>query len=208
MSVMTTGHQDTPERRLTVDDLANTPDDGQRYELVDGRLDVSPAPQTKHFRSAHRLSTYLDNLCDGMFEIGEGVGLVLNSERTHHRIPDLALFDIEPPENGYSDIPPLLAVEIISPDSVFRDTHVKRLEYAAFGIPSYWIINPLADKVGLIEFRLEHGHYHEVAEAYGEEVFETDFPFPIKLVPHWLTASGAWRKHIGGGSEEAQAVQR
>ncbi|MGW8437019.1 hypothetical protein ACWGKS_17855 [Nocardiopsis sp. NPDC055879] len=32
-------------------------------------------------------------------------------------------------------------MEIFSPESVLRDNHTKRYEYAVFGIPSYWIIN-------------------------------------------------------------------
>lgn len=88
-------------------------------------------------------------------EIGEGPGVDLNAERTHHRVPDLAVFDRELPPQGYFDVPPLLAVEIVSPESVLRDNHTKRREYAAFGVPSYWVINPLADKVGLVELRLK-----------------------------------------------------
>lgn len=198
MSVMTTRHPDGPERRLTVDDLENTPDDGRRYELADGRLDVSPAPTNKHFRAASRLNTFLNTLCQGELEIGEGPGVNLNSERTSHRIPDLAVFDCDMPEGKYFDVPPLLAVEIVSPESVFRDNHIKRQEYAAFGIPSYWIINPLADKIGLLELRLFDGQYQVVTQVYGEEVFETDLPFPVKLVPHWLVASGPWFKNLGG----------
>ncbi|NYH53338.1 hypothetical protein HNR06_002927 [Nocardiopsis arvandica] len=95
---MTTRHPEAPERRLTVDDLERTPDDGRRYELVDGRFDVSPAPKPVHTRASHRLG----------FRLG------------------------------------------------------------------------------------------------------TDLPFPLRLMPHWLTASGPWRRHIGGEpeSEGAQATQR
>lgn len=201
MAVMTTRHPGVPARRLTVDDLENTPDDGRRYELADGRLDASPAPSSKHFRAANRLSFHLNLLCNGEFEIGEGPGINLNAERTSHRIPDLAVFDCDIPEEKYFDILPLLAVEIVSPESVFRDNHTKRQEYAAFGIPSYWIINPLADKIGLLELRLFDGQYQVVTQVYGEEIFETDLPFPIKLVPHWLLASGPWMKNIGDPAE-------
>lgn len=65
MSVLTTGEPGTPERPLTVDDLGHTPDDGRRYELVDGRLDVSPAPGSIRMRVANRLSTHLNILCGG-----------------------------------------------------------------------------------------------------------------------------------------------
>ncbi|GAA1448267.1 Uma2 family endonuclease [Nocardiopsis tropica] len=209
MSVMTTRHPDVPERGLTVDDLAHTPDDGRRYELVDGRLDVSPAPKPLHSVVDSRLTIHLGNTAPDEFVVLSGPGVNLNGDRTLHRIPDLAVFDHEPPEEGYFDIPPVLAVEIVSPESVLRDNHTKRHEYAAFGIRSYWIVNALADKVGLVELRLEDGVYQEAAQVHGEDVFETDLPFPVRLVPHWLTAGGPWRGRIGGEAPgEDQATQR
>lgn len=198
MSVMTTGDAGTPERPLTVDDLEHTPEDGRRYELVDGRLDVSPAPGSLHMRVANRLSAHLNNVCGGEYEIGENAGINLDSARTSHRIPDVVVFDGAPPADGYTDVPPLLAVEIISPDSIFRDSSTKRAEYAAFGIPSYWIINPLADRIGLLELRLDHGGYRDAAQVHGDAVFRTEAPFPVTLVPHWLTADGPWLRLIGG----------
>jgi Uma2 family endonuclease len=185
-------------RRHDVDELEHTPDDGQRYELVDGRLDVSPAPKPIHTCVDSRLTIHLGNNAPDDFDILTGPGINLNADRTHHRIPDLAVFDAARPEQGYYSVPPVLAVEIVSPESVFRDNHTKRREYAAFGIPSYWLINPLPEKVGLIELRLDDGEYKEVTQIYGEDVFETDLPFPVKLVPHWLVASGPWRKYLGG----------
>lgn len=199
MSVMSI-RPEAPERRLTVDDLENTPDDGRRYELVDGRLDVSPAPKPLHTRVSYRLGFHLGIHAPEDPEIGEGPGIILNGDPGRHRIPDLAVFDQEPPEEGYYTVPPLLAVEIISPESVLRDNHTKRYEYAAFGIPTYWIINPHPEKPGIVEFRLEDGGYQEIGQSQGEELFETDSPFPVKLVPRWLVASGPWREHIGGPS--------
>ncbi|WP_017598497.1 Uma2 family endonuclease [Nocardiopsis lucentensis] len=199
---MTIRHTEVPERRLTVDDLENTPDDGRRYELVDGRLDVSPAPKPIHTDVDTRLTYHLVSEAPEEFAVLTGPGVNLRPDGTHHRIPDLAVFDCERPGQGYYTVPPVLAVEIVSPESVFRDNHTKRAEYAAFGVRSYWIINPLPDKAGIVEFRLEDGQYREVTQAYGEEVFEADLPFPVRFVPHWLVASGPWRKNIGGPSEE------
>lgn len=201
MSVMSIRHPEAPERRLTVDDLKNTPDDGRRYELADGRLDVSPAPKPLHTRVAYRLGFHLGNHASDDLEIGEGPSIVLGEDSGKHRIPDLAVFDQGPPEEGYYTTPPLLAVEIVSPESVFRDNHTKRHEYAAFGIPSYWIINPTPDKPGIMEFRLVDGVYQEIGQTQGEELFETETPFRIRFVPHWLVANGPWRENIGGAAE-------
>ncbi|MFW5420514.1 Uma2 family endonuclease [Nocardiopsis sp. CNT-189] len=188
----------TEPRPLTVDDLARTPDDGRRYELVDGRLDVSPAPVFLHTLVDSRLTTHLNNIGPDDHVVLTGPGINFNADRTHHRIPDLAVIRAEDAESPYLTRPPLLAVEIVSPESVIRDNHTKRREYAEFGIVSYWIVNPAPDKTGLVEFRLENGGYREVTQAYGEEVFETELPFPLRIVPHWLTADGPWKKQIGG----------
>ena len=91
---------------------------------------------------------------------------------------------------------------------MLRDHHAKFREYAAFGIPSYWIVTPCQWAPNIIEFRLENNGYRPVRKVDGTDVFETDLPFPVKLVPHWLVASGPWKRHIGGEPEEAQAVQR
>ena len=63
MSVMTTRRSEASERPLTVDDLARIPDDGRRYELVDGRRDVSPAPSLIHSTVDTRLTYLLISLC-------------------------------------------------------------------------------------------------------------------------------------------------
>lgn len=93
-------------------------------------------------------------------------------------------------------------MEVVSPESVLRDHHNKRREYAEFGIGSYWIIQPQPDKLGLMELRLVDGHYQEAAQVHGEELFRTEAPFPVRLVPQWLVADGPWRKHIGGTAQE------
>lgn len=200
MVIMSIGKTDPQHRPLTVDDLARTPDDGRRYELVDGRLDVSPAPVYLHTLIEGRLTTHLSIIAAaaGDFVVLPGPGINFNADRTHHRIPDLAVIHTDGAESPYLTRPPLLAVEVVSPESTFRDHHTKKREYAEFGIESYWIISPSAEKPGIIELRLEGGAYRETFQAFGEEVFETDAPFPVKLVPHWLIADGPWMKHIGG----------
>ncbi len=198
MSVMSIRDTEAPDRPLTVDDLARMPDDGRRYELVDGRLDVSPAPVFDHTSVDSRLTIHLGDVAPDEFTVLTGPGINFNAERTHHRIPDLAVIRADAAERPYLTKPPLLAVEILSPESVLRDSNTKRAEYAAFGIESYWIVNPHPDKVGISEMRLENGQYRDITQVYGEDVFETELPFPVRIVPHWLVADGPWKKHIGG----------
>ncbi|WP_017596800.1 Uma2 family endonuclease [Nocardiopsis lucentensis] len=189
---------EAPDRPLTVDDLVRMPDDGRRYELVDGRLDVSPAPVFDHTSVDSRLTYHLIAEAPDEFTVLTGPGINFNADRTHHRIPDLAVIRADAAERPYLTKPPLLAVEILSPESVLRDSNTKRAEYAAFGIESYWIVNPHPDKVGISEMRLENGQYRDITQVYGEDIFETELPFPVRIVPHWLVADGPWKKHIGG----------
>lgn len=198
MAVMGQGRTEPLRRAWTVEDLARMPDDGQRYELVDGRLDVSPAPVSLHTLIESRLTTHLGMIAPDEFIVMTGPGVNFNADRTHHRVPDLVVIRAEDFEQPYLTRPPLLAVEVVSSESVFRDHHTKEREYAAFGIASYWIVNPSLDKPGIAELRLADGEYREVTQVFGEETFGTDAPFDIRIVPHWLLASGPWREHIAG----------
>lgn len=201
MTVTIDKHARTPPAEpLTVDDLARMPDDGHIYELADGRLEATPAPASPHTRAESRLMMHFGLRAPDEFEVQSGPGVTLNDHRTSHRIPDLAVFHAGALERPYFTTPPLLAVEVASPESVLRDHHRKKREYAAFGVESYWIIDPSLEKPGIIELRLSDGEYTEVTQVLGDDVFATEHPFPIRIVPTWLIADGPWRQHIDGSS--------
>ncbi|GAA1074703.1 Uma2 family endonuclease [Nocardiopsis composta] len=206
MSVMSIGKTAYPDRPLTVEDLERMPDDGRRYELADGRLDVSPAPGSLHTIAEYRLVHHLGMVAPSDFLVVGPVGIDFNAEKTHHRIPDGAVFHGKDFEKPRFTKPPLLAIEVLSPESVLRDTNTKRQEYAAFGIESYWMVNPAEENPAVYELRLEGGAYREAAQVFGTDLFSTDAPFPVSLVPYWLIGmDGDWREHIGGpGGEPRQ----
>ncbi|MFC7326407.1 Uma2 family endonuclease [Marinactinospora rubrisoli] len=186
-------------RPLTVDDLERMPDDGNRYELVDGRLDVSPAPVYVHTLVEGRLAIHLGPaLVRAGFMILQGLGMNLKGDRDHHRIPDLAVIRADAGEHPYLTRPPLLAVEVLSPECRDRDRFAKRAEYAEFGVPSYWIIDPSLEKPSILELRLDGGTYRAAARVFGDDVFRTDAPCRLSIVPRWLVSDGAWLDHIGG----------
>lgn len=186
------------DRPLTVDDLPRiATDERYRYELVDGRLEKSPALTQPHARTQARLAYHLTYATEE-FETLLNPSVVLNTAGTQFRRPDMIVLHPDDLEERYVTRPPLLIVEVLSPDSVFRDMHTKRREYAKFGVPTYWIINPARTTPGILELRLEGGEYRTVTEVDGKAIFETDLPFPTRFVPHWLVAEGVWRQHIGG----------
>ncbi|MDA2812829.1 Uma2 family endonuclease [Nocardiopsis sp. RSe5-2] len=197
----TMGAERTGRGWLTVDDLARMPDEDGIHELDDGRLDVSPTPGFDHARVVARLLGHLGRAAPDGFEVLTRPGVNIHGDPSRHRRPDLAVIRDGDVTGPYLARPPLLAVEVLSPESTIRDTHRKRAEYAESGIESYWIIAPSAERTAVFEMRLDHGAYRDVQEVLDTDVFETEVPFPLRLVPRWLTADGPWRRCIGG--EEA-----
>lgn len=206
MVLMSIGETDPDPRPLTVDDLEHMPDDGRRYELVEGRLDVSPAPTYDHTVVNDRLHVTLALQAPKGLIVSTAPGINFNADRTHHRIPDLVVIPRTDRKPHCLTQAPLLAVEIVSQSSTFRDHHTKRNEYAKFGIASYWIIDPNPENPGLIELRLEEGQYREGSQAFGHDLFTTDAPFPLSLVPYWLQVdSDDWRERIDGSDAAGES---
>ena len=193
MSVMTAGRTELPDDRpLTVDDLDLMPDDGNRYELDDGVLVVSPAPALSHQFVLHRLSMLLEAARPPDFLVLPGPGVEMS--KYQYRIPDLVVMRID--SVGFEDVsvtePPLLAIEIASPSTAIYDRNRKKDVYAAFGIASYWIVAPSLDKPAVTAFELRRGRYREVAYVTGDEVLRATRPFPVDVVPAALVA-GPWQ---------------
>ena len=74
---------------LTVADLERTPDDGRRYELVDGVLIVSPAPLIPHQVVLHELAVLLDASLPEDLAVVPGVGVRMSD--TTELVPDLVV---------------------------------------------------------------------------------------------------------------------
>jgi Uma2 family endonuclease len=137
----------------TVDMLDALEDDGQRYELIDGALFVTPSPTDIHqlvvFEIAHRLHNYLS---------GARFGRVVTApidvrcgDRTRNRVqPDvlvLRLHDGNRPTYPYELRDLTLIIEVSSPGSVRLDFQIKRELYLREGVCEYWIADPLARNV-------------------------------------------------------------
>jgi Uma2 family endonuclease len=133
---------------LTVADLDLTPDDGNRYELIEGELFVSRAPGIPHQRIVHNLQmalgTYLARNPIGLLVPGPGV---IFSEMSGV-IPDLVFVSQErQPEIAAGERvtgAPDLMIEVLSPgtENARRDREVKRQLYGRYGVPEYWIVDP------------------------------------------------------------------
>ena len=136
-------HMATKTQSWTRSDLARLPDDGNRYEVLDGQLYVTPLPAFPHQAIAMRLGalllTYVDRHRLGIV-VGPGSVIVGDDELQ----PDVAVFPVTAPRLGqkWKALPrPLLVVEVLSHTTRRRDLEFKRRAYQAWRIPTYWVID-------------------------------------------------------------------
>lgn len=145
----------------TVDDLRRLPDDGLRYEIVDGALVVTPAPSPWHQSVGARLLVQLATQAPAQWAVGYEMTLTVGGGT---RVVDLVLVrgDVPVPRGSSDYLPDHfgLVVEIVSPSSRSTDRVLKPLEYAAAGIPFYWRVE-IEPLVQIHACTLVGGHYVE-----------------------------------------------
>ena len=172
-------------RPLTRADLDAMPDDGHRYELIDGVLVVSPSPSWRHQRAVGRLLRLLDDVCppglevlSGPFDVALGDDTVLIPDILVARVADLTERDLP--------VAPLLAVEVLSPSTRRFDLMTKRSRYESAGTASYWVVDP--GEPSLTAWGLQDGAFVEVAHVRHHEPFTASTPFQVTVVPAALVA--------------------
>ncbi len=123
--------------RWTADDLDRVPDDGLRYEVLNGQLVVNAAPKPRHQWLIKRLERALDDACPEGYVAMAGVGVLIGSDEP---IPDLIVVtgDVEWDGRGIPVGQIRLAVEVVSKSTTLQDRVVKPVLYAEAGIPQYW----------------------------------------------------------------------
>ncbi|RJQ80487.1 Uma2 family endonuclease [Pseudonocardiaceae bacterium YIM PH 21723] len=165
---------------LTVKDLEGMPDDGHRYELIDGELLMSPAPSTKHQKVSMRLGALLEAACPAGLHVF-AAPFAYRPDFRNEVQPDLLVVREEDLDERCAFGPPLLVVEILSPGSMLSDLNKKKLFYQRMGVPGYWVVDPLAP--GIVELRLDDaGQYHESAVFEAEDTFGVERPYPFTIV--------------------------
>jgi Uma2 family endonuclease len=167
-------------RALTRDDLDGLPDDGHRYELLDGALIVTPAPSTRHQSVAGQLFLLLHAAVpDDHVVLFAPLDVVLANDTVLQ--PDLLVA----PRAAFTarDLPraPTIAVEILSPSTRRIDLLVKHDRYRSAGCEAYWVVDP--EEPAVVAWLLEDGDYAEAGRASGSEALELSRPFPVRVVP-------------------------
>ena len=159
------------------------PEDGVRYELLDGVLVMSPGVSKFHWRVTQNLANLMKEGGKGRFEaIGPPFDWYINESRYFE--PDLLVIPLVDENIRRFEGVPVLAVEIISEFSRPRDLGFKKTLYAEAGLQWYWVVDP--DVPELIVFRLDGHRFVEHARVAGDEIYETNEPLPVRVVPKEL----------------------
>ena len=169
------------EKSLSFEEYLNYDNgDDFSYELVEGKLELMNPPTLLHLLISKFLEEIFgqqikaDNLSLVCLQ-GAGIRTGVNKSR----IPDLAIFPLsilqsQLERSAVFETPPQLVVEIVSPESRKRDYRYKRSEYAALGIPEYWIIDPQNQIITILQW--DEGLYEERVFQGKEMIISQQFP--------------------------------
>jgi Uma2 family endonuclease len=135
-------------------------------EFTEGYVEVLPMPTRKHQAISRflflALLAFVQRLGGTVFY----APLRVRVAPGRFREPDLVLLlDVNDPRNQNAFwLGADLVVEIVSPDHAERDTVMKRADYAAAGIPEYWIVNPEEETITVLKLEghtyVTHGVFH------------------------------------------------
>lgn len=179
-----------PQGQWTYDDYAELPDDGHRYEIIDGVLYMAPAPATSHQFVSGWLSFYLmqyvqlagkgrvlaapyDVELAPTFVVQPDVIVVLNDNLG--RIGPTRLRGI-----------PDLVVEIISPSTAHYDRTAKQNGYARAGVPEYWIVDPESQAVEVLLLAQTDYYRLEIFQDTESITSHVVAPFPVPVWQFFL----------------------
>jgi len=137
----------SPDASWCYEKWERLPDDGNRYEVIDGVLYMSTAPSFSHQRSIVHLIKEVGLPLEAV-EIAitttAPIGLMMPGADPVQ--PDFVLIrreriDIVADDGRIRGVPDLIA-EVLSPNNPELDTVIKRAAYARAGVPEYWIVRP------------------------------------------------------------------
>lgn len=159
-----------PAGAWTYDDLFSLPDDGRRYEIIEGELYEMPAPNLNH-------ATIVMNLISLLLPVVAALG-----GRMYTAALDVFFQGADPvqpdilailpgwqgrlPQRGPEGAPDFV-IEVLSPSNRGHDLLTKRALYARAGVREYWIVDPMSRTVEVLV--LDRDAFHTVQTAAGDD---------------------------------------
>ncbi|WP_204002814.1 Uma2 family endonuclease [Virgisporangium aurantiacum] len=170
----------------TFEDLHALPEDGKRYELIDGRLLVSPQPAVLHYGVVNRLHELLVLQGPKHLIVGQNGGVLKRARKDTYLVPDILVTPMSALKGPLAVFDPkdaVLVVEVLSPGSRKNDNVTKRHYYGWMGVPHYWIVDPIARQLSVMTLDADNSTYRDVVTVEVGEEWRTEEPFPVTLDP-------------------------
>lgn len=170
-------------------DLEAMPEDGQRYELIDGSLHVTPAPTPLHQLVSARLCAVLAQQAPQGMDALYGIDVLCGRDDVLQ--PDAALVPTKAIFEGGRVIPAdqiQLVAEIVSPSSARMDRVLKPMMYAEAGIPDYLLVELEEPAITWFQLARDGRSYTVRARAVGDDLLVMTQPLGIEIVPAALVA--------------------
>jgi Uma2 family endonuclease len=168
-----------PQGQWTYEDYAALPDDGNRYEVLDGVLYMAPSPDRWHQETFGAIFYHLYTAIQlaGLGKVYSGPFDVRLNPKNTVQSDVLVVFNEHLDRITRRGVvgAPDLAVEIASPSTARIDPSEKLNAYASAGVPEYWIVNPGSCTVEV--FVLKQDTYSSSGIYYGSAML------PSRIIP-------------------------
>lgn len=158
------------EEFYTIEDIYDLPD-GERAELIDGRIYYMAPPNTRHqmlvMNLSYQIKDYINRKKGKCQVFPAPFAVFLNEDDINYVEPDISVIcDKNKITEKGCDGAPDWVIEIVSPGSKQMDYFTKLFKYRTAGVREYWIVDPAKDVVMVYRFE------REVMEQYsfGEDV--------------------------------------
>lgn len=163
------------ERVFTLEDIYALPD-GQRAELIDGKLYMMAPPVRIHQKLVSQftkvIGSYIDQNHGGCEVYPAPFAVFLNEDNWNYVEPDLSIIcdKSKLTEKGCNGAPDWI-IEIVSPSTQQVDYGIKLFKYRTAGVREYWIVNPKTNIINVFDFECE--------QASGQYRFDETIPVCI-----------------------------
>jgi Uma2 family endonuclease len=171
-----------PDEGITAEQYDRMPvEDCRNIEIVDGRIVVSPSATPIHNQIAWKLAYLLSEAAPPPWRVTTDVDLRISEVPLTNRRPDVLVYQGDPRELPVLPPNALLAVEIMSQNSISTDRLDKPAEYASAQIPHFWRLELEGDELIAFTYTCD-----PATKTYGEPdvhklTLKTARPFPIEI---------------------------
>jgi Uma2 family endonuclease len=169
----------------TEDDLSALPDDGHRYEIIDGSLIVNPPPTSRHQSVVANLLAVLREAAPPGWRILHEVGIrVPGGNAIADGVALRPGIDLDAVWQEAAAIG--LVIEVASDSTQDMDAGSKAIKYARAGIPASWRV--AQDGTVTVDGLVRSGGYGLVTKVVPGQAWQATVPFPVTIEPEVLIA--------------------